>query len=163
MKQILLFRIIGNIRKTVRRICILMLGCKGLMDGRRGGLTVSALNYGSRGLGSRPGQVIALRSWAEYFTLTRPLSTQEHKWELVNCQRNLIKCCGGEGRKGRGRGDKMLWTCIPSMGEKQHPRSLWPNKSLGCVMPSLSLTLTHQWAFWLGVVKRKSKRARILR
>ena len=56
-----------------------MLGYKGLMDGRRGGLTVSALNHGSRGLGSRPDRVIALRSWAEYFTLTRPLSTQEHK------------------------------------------------------------------------------------
>ena len=106
MKQILLFRTLGNIRKTVKRICLLMLGCKGLMDGRRGGLTVSALNYGSRGLRSRPDQVIALRSWAEYFTLTRPLSTQEHKWELVNCQRNLIKCCGEEGRGGGGGGIK---------------------------------------------------------
>ena len=38
---------------------------------------VSTLDSGSRGLSSRPGQVIVLCSWAKYFTLTAHLSTQE--------------------------------------------------------------------------------------
>ena len=48
--------------------------------GRSGGLVVSALDPGSRGLGSRPGRVIVLCSRARHFTLTVPLSTQEYKW-----------------------------------------------------------------------------------
>ena len=35
-----------------------------------------------RGLGSRPGQVIALCFWAKNFNLTVPLSTQEYKGGL---------------------------------------------------------------------------------
>ena len=53
---------------------------------------VSELDSGSRGLGSSPGQVIVLCSWAKHFTLTVPLSTQEYKWVAANCQGNLTKC-----------------------------------------------------------------------
>ena len=53
---------------------------------------VSALDSGSRGLGSSTGWVIALCSWARHFILsTVPLSTQEHKWVPANCQGNLTK------------------------------------------------------------------------
>ena len=55
---------------------------------------VSALDSGSRGPGSSPGRVIVLCSWAGYFTLTVPLSTQEYKWVPANCQGNLTKCWG---------------------------------------------------------------------
>ena len=55
---------------------------------------VSALDSGSRGPGSSPGRVIVLCSWARYFTLTVPLSTQEYIWVPVNCQGNLTKCRG---------------------------------------------------------------------
>ena len=37
---------------------------------------VSALDFGSSGLGSRPGRGSALCSWARYFTLIVPLFTQ---------------------------------------------------------------------------------------
>ena len=63
--------------------------------GRRSGLhvVVSTLDSGLRGLGSNPGRVIVLCSWARHFnTLTVPLSTQEYKWVPVNCQGNLTKC-----------------------------------------------------------------------
>ena len=53
---------------------------------------VCALDSGSRGLGSSPGRVIALYSWARYFTLLVHLSTQEYKWVPANCQGNLTKC-----------------------------------------------------------------------
>ena len=53
---------------------------------------VSALDSGSKGPGSSPGQVIVLCSWAKHFTLTVPLSTQEYKWVPANCQGNLTKC-----------------------------------------------------------------------
>ena len=53
---------------------------------------VSTLDSGLRGLGSSPGRVIELCSWASYFTLTVPLSTQEYEWVPANCQGNLTKC-----------------------------------------------------------------------
>ena len=53
---------------------------------------VSTLDSGSRGLSSRPGQVIVLCSWAKYFTLTVFLSTQECKWVVVNCQPYEMLC-----------------------------------------------------------------------
>ena len=56
--------------------------------------TCSMLDSRSRGLGSIPGWVIVLSSWARHFTLTVPLSTLEHKWVLVNCQGNLKKFWG---------------------------------------------------------------------
>ena len=63
--------------------------------GRRSGLVViSALDFGSRGLGLSPGRVIALGSWTRHFTLTVPHSTQEYKWLPANCQGNLTKCWG---------------------------------------------------------------------
>ena len=58
--------------------------------GRRGGLVVSALDSGSRGPGSSPGQVTVC--CVLEFTLTVPLSTQEYKWVPANCQGNLTKC-----------------------------------------------------------------------
>ena len=36
-------------------------------------------SLGSRGLGSSPGQVTVLCSWAKHFPLAVPLSTQEYK------------------------------------------------------------------------------------
>ena len=79
----------GTILKTnYRHIC--KTNC-----GRHGGLVVCVLDSGSRSPGSSPGRVIALCSWARHFTLTVPLSTQEHKWVPANCQGNLTKCCDG--------------------------------------------------------------------
>ena len=62
--------------------------------GRRGGLMLSVLDSGLKGLGSSPGRVIVLCScnWARDFTLTVPLSTQEYKWVPANCLENLTKC-----------------------------------------------------------------------
>ena len=45
---------------------------------------VSALDSGSGGPGSSPGQGAALCSWARHFTLTVPLSTQVYKWVPAN-------------------------------------------------------------------------------
>ena len=50
----------------------------------RGGLTVSALIFGSSGPGSRPAGDIVLCFWARHFTLTLPLSTQVYKWVPAN-------------------------------------------------------------------------------
>ena len=52
--------------------------------GRRGGLMVSALDSGSGGPGSSPDRGTALCSWARYFTLIVPLSTQVYKWVPAN-------------------------------------------------------------------------------
>ena len=41
---------------------------------------VSALDSGSGGPGSSPGQGIALFSWARHFALIVSLSTQAYKW-----------------------------------------------------------------------------------
>ena len=40
---------------------------------------ISVLDSGARGLGLSPGRDIVLCSWARYFTLTVPLSTQVSK------------------------------------------------------------------------------------
>ena len=69
--------------------------------GRRGGLMVSALDSGSGGPGSSPGRGTALCSWARYFTLIVPLSTQVYKWVPANL---LL-------------GVTLRWTSIPSRGE----------------------------------------------
>ena len=56
---------------------------------------VSALDSGSRDLGSSPGWVIVLCSWARHFTLTVPLSTQEYKingYQQTVLKTNLTKC-----------------------------------------------------------------------
>ena len=55
-----------------------------MVHGRRGGLMVSALDSGSGGPGSSPGRGTALCSWARYFTLIVPLSTQVYKWVPAN-------------------------------------------------------------------------------
>ena len=71
------------------------------INGRRGGLVVSALDSGSGGPGSSPGRGTALCSWARYFTLIVPLSTQVYKWVPANL---LL-------------GVTLRWTSIPSRGE----------------------------------------------
>ena len=45
---------------------------------------VSALESGSGGPGSSPGRGTALCSWARYFILIVPLSTQVYKWVPAN-------------------------------------------------------------------------------
>ena len=45
---------------------------------------VSALDSGSGGPGSSPGRGTALCSWARYFILIVPLSTQVYKWVPAN-------------------------------------------------------------------------------
>ena len=52
---------------------------------------------GSSDPGSIPGWVIVLCSWARHFTLTVPLSIQEYKWDLENCQGNRTKYYGHSG------------------------------------------------------------------
>ena len=50
---------------------------------------VSALDSGSKGPGSRPGQGNLLCSLERHFTLSMPLSspsTQEYKWLAANCR-----------------------------------------------------------------------------
>ena len=59
---------------------------------------ISALDCGSGVLGSSPGRGTALCSWARYFTLIVPLSTQMNKWVPVNL---LL-------------GVTLRWTSIPS-------------------------------------------------
>ena len=55
-----------------------------VLERRCGGLMVSALYSGSGGPGSSPGRGTALCSWARYFTLIVPLSTQVYKWVPAN-------------------------------------------------------------------------------
>ena len=66
---------------------------------------VSALDSGSGGPGWSPGRGTALCSWARYFTLIVPLSTQVYKWVLANL---LL-------------GVTLRWTRIPSRGSKNTP------------------------------------------
>ena len=62
---------------------------------------ISALDSGSGGPGSSPGQGTVLCSWAKHLTLIVPLSTQVHKW----VPENLLL------------GGTLQWTSIPSRGE----------------------------------------------
>ena len=50
---------------------------------------VSALDAGSSSPGWSPGGGTALCSWARYFTLIVPLSTQVYKWVLVGTGESL--------------------------------------------------------------------------
>ena len=51
---------------------------------RHSGLLISGLDPRSRGLGSRPGRVNVLCSWAKHRNWAASLSTQEYKWVLEN-------------------------------------------------------------------------------
>ena len=57
---------------------------------------VSALNSGSRGLGSSPGGRLCCVLGQDTL-LSLPPSTQEYKLVRANCQENLAKCWGGGG------------------------------------------------------------------
>ena len=59
---------------------------------------VSALESRSNGLGTSPGRGTTLCSWARYFTLIEPLSTQVYKWVPANLLRGVT----------------LQWTSIPS-------------------------------------------------
>ena len=93
---------------------------------------ISALASGSSGPGLSPDRVAVLCSWARHLhvTLTVPLSTQEYKWVLTNCQGNLTKCCGGGGgapkKKGGGGGGglTLCLTSIPPRGSRNTPSRL---------------------------------------
>ena len=64
-------------------------------SGRRGGLTGLVRWTPDREVRLRAlSGVIALCSWAKYFTLTVHLSIHEYKWVPANCQGNLTKCWG---------------------------------------------------------------------
>ena len=63
-------------------------------NGRCGGSMVGALGSGLRGLGSRPGWVIVLCSWAIHFTFAFPLPTQEYICVSVDGQGGLMNCWG---------------------------------------------------------------------
>ena len=56
-------------------IFVYLQSCYLLFYGRFIGFMVSVPESGSRGLGSRPGRVIVLCSWAKHFTPTMPLSS----------------------------------------------------------------------------------------
>ena len=58
------------------------------------GWVVSVLDSRLEGLGSSPGRVIALCSWARHFSLTVPLSTQVYNWVPAKCQGKLTKFGG---------------------------------------------------------------------
>ena len=84
---------------------------------------VSALDR-SGGPGSSPGRDTVLCSWARYFTLIVPLSTQVYKWVPPNL---LL-------------GVTLQWTSIPSRGGVEillvvschgNRDNFWPNGPLG--------------------------------
>ena len=62
---------------------------------------VSALDSGSGGPGSSPGRGTALCSWARYFTLIVPLSTQVYKWVPANLLLGWTTCDGLASRPGK--------------------------------------------------------------
>ena len=82
-------------------LVLLSKNCLKPHPGRVGGLMVSALDSGSGGPGSSPGPGTALCSWARYFSLIVPLSTQVYKWVPANL---LL-------------GVTLRWTSVPSRGE----------------------------------------------
>ena len=64
------------------------------VDGRCGGLTVSALFPRASGLGSNPSPGHCVVFLGKTLTLTVPLSTKEYKWVLANCWGNLTSFGG---------------------------------------------------------------------
>ena len=68
---------------------------------------VSALDSGSNGPGSSPGQGTTLCSWARHFTPIVPLSTQVYKWVPANL---LL-------------GVTLRWTSIPPAGGSRNTPS----------------------------------------
>ena len=80
--------------------------------GRRGGLMVSGLDSGSSGPGSSLGRGTAFCSWARYFTLIVPVSTQVYKWVPAKL---LL-------------GSNLRWTSIPSRGSSNTLSRFMPQK-----------------------------------
>ena len=62
---------------------------------------VSALDSGSGGPGSSPGPGTALYSWARYFTLIVPLSTQVYKWVPANLLLGVTRPGGSSNTPSR--------------------------------------------------------------
>ena len=88
---------LSRLMVAIRLNFVLLLSIR---DGRCSGLMVSALDSGSGGPGSSPGRGTALCSWARYFSLIVPLSTQVYKWVPANL---LL-------------GVTLQWTSVPSRG-----------------------------------------------
>ena len=84
--------------------------CKSLDSG---GLTISPLEFGQRGLGLKPGRVVVLGSLEGHFTLTRPLSTSPclSPSRSVFGTRKLLRKLDKMPWKG---GVNIRWTSIPS-------------------------------------------------
>ena len=69
---------------------------------------VSALDSGSGGPGSSPGRGTALCSWARYFTLVVPLSTQVYKWVPANLLLGVTLASHPGGNRDKLRPDGPL-------------------------------------------------------
>ena len=83
--------------------------CKSLDSG---GLTISPLEFGQRGLGLKPGRVVMLGSLEGHFALTRPLSTSPG----LSPSRSVfgIRKLSRKLDKMSWRGVNIRWTSIPS-------------------------------------------------
>ena len=62
------------------------------ISGRCSSLMVIVLDSRLRSAGLSAGQVNVLCSWVKHFTLTVPLSIQDHKWVMANCWGSLMNC-----------------------------------------------------------------------
>lgn len=83
--------------------------CKSLDSG---GLTISPLEFGQRGLGLKPGRVVVLGSLEGHFALTRPLSTSPG----LSPSRSVfgIRKLSRKLDKMPWRGVNIRWASIPS-------------------------------------------------
>ena len=82
------------------------------LHGKRGGLMVSVLVFGSSSSDSKPGwgHCVVFLSWARHFTLAVPLSTQVYKWVPTNLMLGIT----------------LRWTGIPSRESRNTPSCFMP-------------------------------------
>ena len=104
---------------------------------------VRVLDSGSGGPGSSPGRGTALCSWARYFTLIVPLSTQVYKWVPANLLQGgveilLVASCYGNRDKLRPDGplgsyadftNGVIFHPLSSLIFPWHPLSPWIHKT----------------------------------